>query len=475
VWFSFRRSLEANMFQLSSEKIDREQLIADLKNDKAGALVVFEGWVRDHNEGKAVSSLEYQVYEELARKEGEKILHEARHKFNLHSVFCSHRFGHLYLGDTAVWIGAIASHRDDAFKATRYVIDEIKLRLPIWKKEHYLDQKPEWVFCKDHHTHVHFHEADYYQKQAKLTNQEILKQSRVLVVGAGGLGCPVLTGLTTAGVGHIDIVDFDKISLSNIHRQPLYSPEVVGEKKVTIAKNKLSALNPFTHIHGFDARISADNVERFIQGKTLVLDCTDNLETKFLLHDACFKNGIPLLSGSIYQYEGQLRTFVPTLGHGCLRCTQNTTPDDAKLGNCNDFGVLGAAVSVIGSLQATEAIQFLLEKTNNTIKETFYLNVKNLSQMKIKNLKKENCLACEGKITLTQSDFEIDVKDIHHDDVELVDIRDKEDSYLEQFLVHNKKIVVYCHRGIRSKSLVQILRFKGYTHLYSLIGGASSL
>jgi len=129
------------MFNLSSHPLNRDKLHAEMAQNAAGAIVVFEGWVRNHNEGKKVSSLEYQVYPELALKEGEKILREAKEKFNLHEARAVHREGHLALGEIAIWIGATASHRDDAFKATRYVIDEIKYRLPVWKKEHYVDQK----------------------------------------------------------------------------------------------------------------------------------------------------------------------------------------------------------------------------------------------------------------------------------------------------------------------------------------------
>lgn len=460
------------MFTLTPEKIEREELIHSLKNDKAGALVVFEGWVRDHNEGKKVSSLEYQVYEALAQKEGEKILHEARHKFNLHHIVCTHRFGHLKLGEAAVWVGATATHRDDAFRAARFVIDEIKLRLPIWKKEHYVNQEAKWVFCKDHHTHVHFHEEDFYKKQSKLVSQDKLKNAHVLVVGAGGLGCPVLTSLTTAGVGHIDIAEFDKVSISNIHRQPLYAPEVVGEKKVTVAQGHLSRLNPFIHVHGHDVRISADNVERFITGKTLVLDCTDNLETKYLLHDACMKLRVPLISASIYQFEGQVRTFIPGES-GCLRCTHKETPDDSRLGNCNDFGVLGSAVSVLGHIEANEAILYLSEGRNSSTTETFFMNVKTLSQMKIKNLKNTDCEVCEGKVELQVNDLEIGPEDLHAMDAVLVDVREMED--LSAYMKETRSVVLYCHRGVKSKRLVQDMRSKGYPKFYSLKGGACSL
>lgn len=462
------------MFRLSATPIIRDEEISLLQNDKAGALVVFEGWVRNHNQGKQVSSLEYQVYEALAQKEGEKILHEAIHKFNLHHVVCTHRFGHLKLGEAAVWIGATATHRDDAFKASRFIIDEIKLRLPIWKKEHYVLETPEWVFCKDHHTHVHFHEHDYYEKQSKLVAQEKLKAAHVLVIGAGGLGCPALMSLTTAGVGHIDIVDFDTISLSNIHRQPLYSPDVVGEKKVVVAQNKLSTLNPFIHVHGHDKRIDATNVEKMILGKDLVLDCTDNLETKFLLHDACMKHKIPLLSASIYQFEGQIRTFVPEVT-GCLRCVVSETPDDALLGNCNDFGVLGSSVSILGHMQASEAIQFLQHKNNATMESTYFFNVKTLTPMKVKNLKRENCECCQGKVEIKVNEFEIDVAALNTMDAVLVDVRDQDDKILDNFKNSGKPVVVCCHRGIRSKRLVSEMRLQGYLNFYSLKGGASEL
>lgn len=462
------------MFQLTETPISRDDLILKLQNDKAGALVVFEGWVRDHNEGKKVSSLEYQVYEELARKEGQKILDEAKHKFNLHHIVSVHRYGHLKIGETAVWVGAIASHRDDAFKASRYVIDEIKLRLPVWKKEHYLNENPKWVFCRDHHTHVHFHEHDYYQKQEKVADQEKLKKARVLVVGAGGLGCPVLLSLTTAGVGHIDVVDFDKISISNIHRQPLYSPEVVGEKKVTIARNKLSSLNPFIHVHGHDALIDSENVERFITDKDLIIDCTDNLETKFLLHDACFKHRIPLISASIYKFEGQIRTFVPG-NTGCLRCTHDIPPDDSQLGNCNDFGVLGSAVSTIGSLEANEALLFLMEGKNNTTESTFFFNVKSFTQMKIKNTRKMGCACCEGIIEFQENQLEVSQEASKKMDAIIIDVRDKDDSVLNEYIQAQKPVIVFCHRGIRSKRLVRDMRAKGHRHFFSLKGGACLL
>lgn len=448
------------MFSLSGQNLNRDKLHQDLANSKAGAIVVFEGWVRNHNEGKQVSSLEYQIYHELALKEGQRILDEAKTKFNLHDVISVHREGHLKLGEIAIWIGATASHRDDAFKATRYVIDEIKHRLPVWKKEHYVSEQAEWVFCRHHHHHVHFEEADYYQKQNKLVDQKKLKNAKVLVVGAGGLGCPALMNLATAGVGTIGIVDFDSISLSNIHRQFLYSPNLVGEKKAIVAKNRLVEINPFIKVKSFVESFKSVHAE----GYDLVLDCTDNMATKFFIHDVCFKMKVPLISAGIYKSEGQLRTFIP--GKGCLRCYGQATPDDSLLGNCNDFGVLGATTSVLGSLQASEAIEFLQNGVNASFESTFYLDLKTLSQMKIKNKQNPECEVCTGDVELLESDLEVDSALEAH----LVDIRNMS---LEDVLKLNfdHKTVLACHHGVKSKKAVLELRSLGKTNVYSLRGG----
>jgi len=362
------------MFELTSLPIVTEDLALRLKESKAGAVVIFEGWVRNHNQGKQVSRLEYQVYEQLALKEGQKILREAREKFNLHELQCTHRHGRLSIGEVAVWVGASASHRNEAFLSTRFVIDEIKHRLPIWKKEHYLNEAPVWVSCKDHTTHVHFAEEDYYQKQSSVVSQALLKSKKVLVVGLGGLGAPAATSLVQAGIGHLTLMDFDRVEISNLHRQPLYDTSDVGEKKALIAEKKLKSINPFIEITSQDLQITKNNARDAIREFDLVLDCTDNLETKYALHDACFESRIPLVSASIYRFEGQIRSFMPDSSQGCLRCFLTKTPSDETISNCNEFGVLGASVNALGSLQAGEAIQFLIHNKNASLKETIYFD-----------------------------------------------------------------------------------------------------
>ena len=134
-------------FAITSDVIDPETLKRSLMAEAAGACVCFEGWVRDHNDGAAVTALEYEAHRSIAESEGEKILEEARERFAIVSARCEHRVGKLAIGDCAVWVGVTAPHRGAAFDACRYIIDETKQRVPIWKKEHYRDGQSGWVNC----------------------------------------------------------------------------------------------------------------------------------------------------------------------------------------------------------------------------------------------------------------------------------------------------------------------------------------
>jgi molybdopterin synthase catalytic subunit len=135
------------VFSLSASPIDPAALGRAMAEPQAGACVTFEGWVRNHQAGRAVARLEYEAFAELAAREGERILAEVRQRFAIYGVWCVHRTGMLQIGDLAVWVGVTAAHRGAAFDACRYVIDEAKARLPIWKKEHYVDGSSEWVNC----------------------------------------------------------------------------------------------------------------------------------------------------------------------------------------------------------------------------------------------------------------------------------------------------------------------------------------
>jgi molybdopterin synthase catalytic subunit len=134
-------------FAITSAVIDPLLRRHELVRDAAGACVTFEGWVRDHNDGEAVQALEYEAHQAIAEKEGEKILREARERFQIIAARCEHRVGKLAIGDCAVWVGVSAAHRGAAFDACRYIIDETKARVPIWKKEHYVSGATGWVNC----------------------------------------------------------------------------------------------------------------------------------------------------------------------------------------------------------------------------------------------------------------------------------------------------------------------------------------
>lgn len=150
-------------FRFSHTPVDAAPLRAELVDAHCGGFAAFEGWVRDHNEGQQVTRLEYEAFEALGVREGERIIEEARQRFGVQQILCVHRLGSLALSDVAVWVGAAAAHRDEAFRACRYVIDEVKHRVPIWKKEHYLSGDSGWVNCErcaahaGEHDHAHAH------------------------------------------------------------------------------------------------------------------------------------------------------------------------------------------------------------------------------------------------------------------------------------------------------------------------------
>ena len=137
-----------DVFEISDKDIAVDELRDQVRNPGSGGVCVFEGWVRNQNEGRTVQRLEYEVYAPLAVVEGKKVIAEAKKRFPFLQASCVHRSGLLEIGDCAVWVGVSAPHRDEAFKACRYIIDEIKVRLPIWKKEHYVDGDSDWVNCE---------------------------------------------------------------------------------------------------------------------------------------------------------------------------------------------------------------------------------------------------------------------------------------------------------------------------------------
>lgn len=189
--------------------------------------------------------------------------------------------------------------------------------------------------------------------------QEKIRQAKVLVVGAGGLGSPVLYYLTAAGTGTIGIIDNDKISESNLQRQILYDSDSIGESKVSVAKRKLQMLNPHCRINEYEQRLNADNACHLISSYDIVVDATDNLLTRYIINDACVEEGKPFVYGSICEFEGQVSVF-NYKGGPTYRDLFEYHEDIPSFGQPS--GVIGALPGVVGSLQAAETIKIILGK-----------------------------------------------------------------------------------------------------------------
>ena len=192
--------------------------------------------------------------------------------------------------------------------------------------------------------------------------QLALKKASVLIIGAGGLGCPAALYLASAGIGRIGIVDFDAVSMSNLHRQVLYAPEDAGKKKALVAAAYLSRQNPHIQITPIVQKASPDNIMGLVESYDLTLDCTDNFEARYLINDACVLAGKPLVYGAIYQYEGQVSIWnAPNADGSRSPHYRDLFPsvNAAMVPNCAEGGVLPALAGIIGCIQANEAIKFL--------------------------------------------------------------------------------------------------------------------
>lgn len=197
--------------------------------------------------------------------------------------------------------------------------------------------------------------------QVGLEGQRRLQQARVVIVGAGGLGSPVALYLAAAGVGHIRLIDDDRVDRSNLQRQVLHTDAAVGEYKVDSARQRLLALNPHLDLDARAQRLDASNIERLFDAVELVIDGSDNFPTRYLVSDACVKLGLPMIHGAVERFSGQVSVFAAGVRRGqspCYRCLFPEPPLEAP--NCAEAGVLGVLPGLIGLLQANEALKYLL-------------------------------------------------------------------------------------------------------------------
>jgi len=546
----------AARFEFCESPPDLAALARSLGDGGCGGYVSFEGWVRDENEGQRVTRLEYEAYVTLAVREGERIIDEAVRRFGVSHARCVHRVGTLEIGDLAVWVGVSSPHRGEAFAACRYIIDEVKHRVPIWKKEHYVNGDSGWVNCErcaavahDHdHGHDHhemgtfFISADGneecphfgtatvseasdaamsgaaasapsrdslaptrfdYSRQTILpevgeAGQAKLAAARVLVVGAGGLGCPVLQYLAGAGVGHLTILDGDRIEASNLHRQPLYALADVGRWKAEAAAERLRAQNPAIDVESEVQTLDAGNADRWFRHNDLVIDCTDNFRAKFLLNDAAVRAGKPAIFASIHQYEGQLQVVRPDRNGSCLRCVWPDALKDGVVGNCRESGVLGAVPAVLGSLQAVEALKLLLDLPGQLTDTILLVNLLDLTQRRIRAPRAAECAGgtcsrcARHEVPAAELELDTPLAAARGEGLVIVDIRDDDEVAAQPIaggalhipmnrllaeptlLGIQDRYLLVCSRGLRSLAAAEQLRGTGRSTVWSLRGGLAA-
>ena len=543
-------------FAFSTEPLDPQALQASLADPSCGGYAAFEGWVRDLNEGRRVRRLEYEAFEALAVREGGRIVAEACARFGVRNARCVHRVGDLALGEIAVWVGVSAPHRDEAFRACRWIIDEVKHRVPIWKKEHYVDGDSGWVNCErcatapreghahdhDHaHDHNHAHDHDHahdhaaspppstrpqspdYSRQMTLREvgaegQRRLRESAVAVAGAGGLGVPVLQYLAGAGIGRLVVIDGDALEPSNLHRQTWYALADCGRPKAQLAAARINALNPDVRVDTHARRLDADNAALLLEGCDLMVDCSDNFATKFLLNDLAQTLGIPALLASVHQFEGQLQVVDPARGSACLRCLWPEATRDGVVGNCAEAGVLGPVPGVLGSLQALEALKILLGLPGRLGDELLLVD---LLEARMTRLRTGRAAACRsgtcapsaaglaaararggrasGRGEASAAALELDFDGLAQAlsaGYAVIDIRDPAESAADPLpepspgvvkripmaellagrnLPTDGRYLLVCARGLRSRTACETLRERGLQDVWSLRGGAQHL
>jgi molybdopterin/thiamine biosynthesis adenylyltransferase/rhodanese-related sulfurtransferase len=330
-----------------------------------------------------------------------------------------------------------------------------------------------------------------------------LKKASVAVIGAGGLGSPVLLYLAAAGIGFIKIIDNDLVSLSNLQRQILFSMDDLNKSKAEIAASRITRLNPMIKIKAIRERIESANALKLLEDVDVVIDCTDNFPTRYLLNDACVLLDKPLVYGSVFRYEGQVGVFNYKKGIN-YRDFYPTPPDAGQIPNCEEGGVLGVLTGIIGSLQTNEAIKIItgiseplagkvlifdsdtLETTivkipdrnsRDTIKTLInYDEFCNVSATKSTQPMKEVTVQELKAMMDSKADFQlIDVREPHEFDICNLDgelIPQGEIPNSVERVSKDKKVIIQCRSGARSGNMVQWLeKNHGFTNLYNLKGG----
>lgn len=328
-----------------------------------------------------------------------------------------------------------------------------------------------------------------------LEGQLKLKLAKVLVIGAGGLGCPILQYLTAAGVGRIGIIDDDVVNQSNLQRQILYSYNTIGKNKAATAAKRLKLLNPLIKFDVYKERLSKDNALELFKKYDIIVDGTDNFQSRYLINDAAVLLNKPIVFGSIYKFEGQVTVFNYKNGP-TYRCLYPTPPKPNEVPNCSEVGVLGVLPGIIGSLQANEILKIILDLgtilsgkllTFNTLtmNQLIYSYERN-TEISIQSLDQDYLNFCGIPNFIKEISFQEYQKQSLN--FNLLDVRTKlerNEYHMESIHIplnelpqrlhevpQNKNVLVFCKSGVRSKLAIEVLKRNGFINeLVNLKGG----
>src|SRR5687768_9260103 len=345
--------------------------------------------------------------------------------------------------------------------------------------------------------------------EVALEGQQRLKASRVLLIGAGGLGSPLALYLAAAGVGTIGLVDFDVVDVTNLQRQIVHGTKDVGRPKLESARDRLKDMNPYVHVEGYETRLTSENALEIVRDYDIVIDGTDNFATRYLTNDACVLLGKPNVYGSIFRFEGQVSVFATAEGP-CYRCLFREPPPPGLVPSCAEGGVLGVLPGVIGTLQATEAIKLILGIGEPLIGRLLPYDAL-AARFRTVNLRKDpDCPACGTRVIRELIDYDAFCGATQHDPeddgvleisprelaqrlaaddaLELIDVREPHEWDIARIprarliplgtlgdaiatINRDRDVVVHCKSGKRSERAVRQLQAAGYRRVWNLAGG----
>lgn len=341
--------------------------------------------------------------------------------------------------------------------------------------------------------------------------QERLSRARVLVVGTGGLGSPVALYLAAAGIGTLGLVDFDRVDATNLHRQVLHGTASVGAPKVDSARARLADLNPHVRVVTHDAALTSANALDILRGYDLVIDGTDNFPTRYLLSDAGVLLGIPVVYGSVQRFEGQAAIFCTPTGP-CYRCLFREPPPPGMVPSCAEAGVFGVMPGLVGMIQATEALKWLLGLGQTLDGRLLLVDAMRMTTRTIALRRDPECPACGTRTITALVDYE-QFCGVRHDGSPLapaapmpdelspaeaaarvaagaflLDVREPFEWQIARIdgavlvpmrevpqrldaIPRDRDVIVHCHHGMRSRSVMGFLRMQGYERVANLAGG----